>query len=193
MTASEELKAAGTQARLRIAVRGLVQGVGFRPFVYRLACELQLKGWVSNTSHGVFIEAEGKAQHLEQLLARLWIEKPESAAIQSLETSCLDPKGYEFFEIRESEELGAKTAFVMPDIAACTNCRSEIFDPANRRYRYPFTNCAHCGPRFSIIEALPYDRCRTVMKNFQMCEACEREFTDPEDRRFHAQPNACPQ
>ncbi|MDZ7368321.1 MAG: carbamoyltransferase HypF [candidate division KSB1 bacterium] len=179
-------------ARLRVTIRGAVQGVGFRPFVYRLATALELTGWVSNSSSGVFIEVEGTPAQLEIFLLRLEKEKPPRSFIQSLESSFLDPAGYAVFEIRPSEERGEKTALVLPDIATCPDCLREIFDPANRRYRYPFTNCTNCGPRFTIIEALPYDRPNTTMKKFVMCATCRQEYDDPLDRRFHAQPNACP-
>lgn len=179
--------------RVRIIIRGAVQGVGFRPFVYRLASELKLTGWVSNTAQGVFIEAEGSKELLDQLLLRLEKEKPVLASIQSFEFSYLDPVDFGAFEIKESGNAGAKTALILPDIATCPECLSEIFDPANRRYRYPFTNCTHCGPRYSIIEALPYDRPNTSMKRFAMCPACRKEYEDPSDRRFHAQPTACPE
>ena len=178
--------------RAKVTVRGAVQGVGFRPHVFRLATELHLEGWVLNSSQGVFIEVEGAADMLRQFLLRLEKEKPSRAVIQSLEYSFLDAVGYDGFEIRESEECGPKTVLILPDIATCADCLREISRPANRRYRYPFTNCTNCGPRFSIIEALPYDRPNTSMKKFVMCPECEREYRDPRDRRFHAQPNACP-
>jgi hydrogenase maturation protein HypF len=178
--------------RLRIAVRGAVQGVGFRPFVYRLARDLRLDGWVTNTPQGVVIEVEGPAAALEACLVRLERERPAPAIIQSLEPTWLDPVPYSGFEIRESASGGETTALVLPDIATCPECRADIADPANRRYRYPFTNCTNCGPRFSIIESLPYDRPRTSMRAFTMCPACLAEYHDPADRRFHAQPNACP-
>ncbi len=181
-----------TIRRLHIVIRGAVQGVGFRPFVYRLATEMDLTGWVVNSAQGVFIEVEGDRTSLDAFLLRLEKEKPPRAFIQSLEYSLLDPLGYTAFEIRQSDESGEKTALVMPDIATCPDCLREIFDPSNRRYRYPFTNCTNCGPRFTIIESLPYDRPRTSMKMFTMCEECQREYDDPLDRRFHAQPNACP-
>jgi hydrogenase maturation protein HypF len=179
-------------SRLRLAIRGAVQGVGFRPFIYRLALELGLSGWVNNSSQGVFIEVEGERQQLEKFLLRIEPERPPQSFIQSLESAFLDPQGFTQFEIRKSDDGGEKTAIVLPDIATCEDCLGEIFDPANRRYQYPFTNCTNCGPRFSIIEALPYDRANTTLKNFAMCEACAAEYRDPLDRRFHAQPNACP-
>src|ERR1017187_1540449 len=180
------------KTRLKLAVRGAVQGVGFRPFVFRLAEELKLAGWVNNSPQGVFIEAEGPRAALEKFLLRLEAEKPVRSFIQSLEPSWLDATGFKDFEIRASETNGGKTALVMPDIATCPDCLREIFDPKNRRHRYPFTNCTNCGPRFSIIESLPYDRANTSMKAFTMGLQCRAEYDDPRDRRFHAQPNACP-
>ena len=180
------------KTRLKLAVRGAVQGVGFRPFVFRLAEELKLAGWVNNSPQGVFIEVEGPRAALEKFLLRLGTEKPVRSFIQSLESSWLDSAGYNIFEIRASETGGGKTALVMPDIATCPDCLREMFDSQNRRHRYPFTNCTNCGPRFSIIESLPYDRANTSMKQFAMCPACQAEYDDPLNRRFHAQPNACP-
>lgn len=179
-------------ARLKMTIRGAVQGVGFRPFVYRLAAELELSGWVNNTARGVFIEVEGPREKLDQFLLRVEREKPAISFIQSLESSFADPAGYAGFEIRKSEG-GEKTALVLPDIATCPECIREIFEAGNRRFGYPFTNCTNCGPRYTIIESLPYDRPRTTMKKFTMCAACEREYRDPGNRRFHAQPNACPE
>lgn len=173
-------------------VRGAVQGVGFRPFIYRLATDTGLNGWVNNSPQGVFIEVEGPRSALETFLLRLEAEKPPRSSIQSLEASWLDPVGYVGFEIRPSEAGGAKTALVLPDIATCPDCLAEILDPHNRRHGYPFTNCTNCGPRFSIIESLPYDRANTSMKAFTMCPQCQAEYDNPRDRRFHAQPNACP-
>jgi len=181
--------------RMRIVARGTVQGVGFRPFVYRLATGLRLTGWVNNTAHGVYIEVEGPQERLDEFLVRIPGEKPAVSTIQSLEHKILDPAGYKAFEIVESEETGGTgeiTAAILPDIATCSDCRREMFDPADRRYRYPFVNCTNCGPRFSIVEALPYDRPNTTMKAFEMCPECAAEYKDPADRRFHAQPNACP-
>jgi hydrogenase maturation protein HypF len=177
--------------RARVAVQGIVQGVGFRPCVYRLATEMRLNGWILNSGQGVFIEIEGTRERLQSFLLRLEKEKPPRAVIQSMEFSFLDAVGYDRFEIRSSDQSGRKTASILPDIAVCADCLQEIFDPANRRYRYPFTNCTNCGPRFTIIEALPYDRPHTSMKRFAMCADCEREYHAPSDRRFHAQPNAC--
>ena len=181
-----------TTSRLHIVIRGAVQGVGFRPFVYRLAVELGLHGRVRNSPQGVFIDAEGPKETLDVFLLRVHADKPPISFIQSLEFSQLDPAGFTSFEIEESVQAGSATALVLPDIATCPECASEIADPHDRRYRYPFTNCTHCGPRFSIIESIPYDRANTSMKEFIMCDECRREYEDPLNRRFHAQPNACP-
>jgi len=178
--------------RLHGVIRGAVQGVGFRPFVYRLARELALTGWVQNTPQGVFVEAEGPQESLNAFVLRLASERPPRSFIQSFEFSFLDPAAATSFDIRPSERGGEKTALVMPDLALCEDCLRELFDPADRRYRYPFINCTNCGPRFSIITALPYDRPNTTMRDFVMCPACRHEYEDPLDRRFHAQPNACP-
>ena len=137
--------------RAKITVLGAVQGVGFRPFVYRLATQLRLNGWVLNSSQGVFIEIEGPLHLLQAFLVRLEKEKSPLAIVQSLEFSFLDAVGYDRFEIRHSEHTGQKTALILPDVAICSRCLQEILDPSNRRYRYPFTNCTNCGPRFSII------------------------------------------
>ncbi len=152
--------------RVGIAVRGAVQGVGFRPFVYRLAGELQIVGWVLNSSQGVSIEAEGPPGSLQRFLSRLQKELPARAVVQSFESWQLEPVGDRAFEIRESAEGGSKTALILPDLATCADCLREILDPTDRRFRYPFTNCTNCGPRFSIITALPYDRANTSMKKF---------------------------
>ncbi len=178
--------------RVKIVVRGAVQGVGFRPFVYRLATALGLHGWVLNSSQGAFIEAEGPRTRLDQFVLRVQNEKPRLAIIQSFEVTFLDAIGHTVFAIRESENSGGKSALILPDIATCPDCLREINAPDNRRYRYPFTNCTHCGPRFTIIESLPYDRPNTSMKKFAMCPECLAEYHDPADRRFHAQPIACP-
>ncbi len=178
--------------RLRLAVRGAVQGVGFRPFVYRLAQARQLRGWCCNAPQGVVIEVEGERAQLDDFRLALEREIPPRAAIHGLELSWLDAAGLGPFAIIESDTAGAASAEVAPDIGLCESCRGELLDPANRRYRYPFINCTNCGPRFSIIDALPYDRANTSMRAFTMCPDCHREYHDPADRRFHAEPNACP-
>lgn len=178
--------------RLHIHIHGAVQGVGFRPFVYRLATELALTGWIINDTHGVVIEVEGPQPRLDRFLERLRKEKPPLATIHALDVTRQHPAGDSSFEIRRSEGQGSKTTLILPDIATCDDCLREVFDPTNRRYRYPFTNCTNCGPRLSIIQALPYDRPHTTMNHFSMCPACQHEYDNPLDRRFHAQPNACP-
>ncbi len=178
--------------KVKITIRGVVQGVGFRPFIYRLAKELDIKGWIINSSQGVFIEAESDRLTLEKFLLKIDTDRPKNSYIQSFEHTWLDPEGFQLFEIRESVEAGSKTALVLPDISTCNDCLEEIFDPKNRRYLYPFTNCTNCGPRFSIIASLPYDRRNTTMAEFEMCDDCRVEYTDPLNRRFHAEPTACP-
>ena len=179
--------------RLRIEVSGAVQGVGFRPFVFRIAGEIGLTGWVCNSPQGAVIEAEGSGEMLQRFLLRLRTDAPRHADIRDLRSSNLGPAGYGSFEVRDSHLSGPKTAVVLPDIATCADCLGEIFDRNDRRYLYPFTNCTNCGPRYSILDALPYDRLRTTMKGFTMCARCRVEYEDPGDRRFHAQPNACPE
>ncbi|MCU0365463.1 MAG: carbamoyltransferase HypF [Ignavibacteriaceae bacterium] len=178
--------------RIHISIRGAVQGVGFRPFIYKLANELNLSGYVLNNSSGVFIEAEGNEPILRNFLSRIEADKPKLSVITSLEHSFLDPLGYSKFEIKESQENKDVSAFILPDISVCDDCLKEMFDPNDRRYLYPFINCTNCGPRFSIIESLPYDRPNTSMKNFEMCDKCQDEYKNTLDRRFHAQPTACP-
>ncbi len=176
----------------KLKVQGVVQGVGFRPFVYRLAHEHNLKGWVRNTSGSVKIEVEGDEVALKSFLAALKAKSPPMAHIEKTEATFHSPSGYTSFVIRESQSQRGEYQLVSPDIAICEACIREIFCPTDRRHRYPFTNCTNCGPRFTIIEDIPYDRSKTTMRKFQMCPECQREYDDPLDRRFHAQPNACP-
>lgn len=183
----------GATTLLRLRIRGAVQGVGFRPFVYRLAHELELDGWVRNDSHGVELEVEGPRADLERFLARLPVEKPAPAILQSIAAEWLPPRGHSGFAIQHSTTRAGKSAVVLPDLATCAECQSELFAPGNRRFHYPFTNCTHCGPRFSIVLGLPYDRPATTMRGFAMCPACRAEYEEPTCRRFHAQPNACPE
>ncbi|MDZ7316318.1 MAG: carbamoyltransferase HypF [candidate division KSB1 bacterium] len=181
-----------SKLRLRIVLRGVVQGVGFRPFVYRLAEAMGLCGWVRNDSGGLTIEVEAEKETLDHFFLRLQAEKPSKAVVTGCEISFLDPVGYSEFMIRPSETHSEELTLMLPDVATCPDCLRELFDPTNRRYRYPFITCTHCGPRFTIIEKLPYDRPNTTMRDFPMCESCRREYEDPNDRRFHAQPIACP-
>jgi hydrogenase maturation protein HypF len=178
--------------RLRLEVRGAVQGVGFRPFVYRLAEELGVNGWVANGPEGVLLEAEGLVETLNEFAQRVRSDAPPQAAIHELNAAWLAPCGHQGFEIRQSAQSGARTTVVLPDVALCDACRHELLSPGDRRFHYPFINCTNCGPRFSIIEALPYDRPNTTMARFTMCRECATEYHDPRNRRFHAQPNACP-
>jgi len=180
------------EARKRIRVQGVVQGVGFRPFVYRLAHTWGLTGWVLNHSGGVDIEAEGPSVALEGFTKDLRLKAPPVAHIERIQVEDVPLEGSEAFEIRHSRFAEGEYPLVSPDIATCPDCLRELFDPADRRYLYPFINCTNCGPRFTIIESMPYDRPRTTMRDFRMCPQCQREYDDPLDRRFHAQPNACP-
>jgi len=175
----------------RIRVRGQVQGVGFRPFVYRLAQELNLAGWVRNDGEGVDIEAQGAVQAVEALIVRLETEAPPLASVTSVEVTEAPMSDARGFEIKVSRHGTANTS-VTPDSATCPDCLAELFDPANRRWRHAFINCTHCGPRYTLTRRLPYDRPHTSMAAFDMCPDCRREYDDPVDRRFHAQPNACP-
>jgi len=177
---------------LRISVRGVVQGVGFRPFVYQLATKHNLKGWVCNTSGDVKIEVEGERRALDRFLDELVAMAPPLALLEDVSVTNHTPQGYSGFEIKHSIAEEGKYQLVSPDIAICKPCLGEVLTPSDRRYRYPFTNCTNCGPRFTIIEDIPYDRPKTTMRSFKMCPQCQREYDDPMDRRFHAQPNACP-
>src|SRR5579862_2703611 len=178
--------------RLRIALRGAVQGVGFRPFVYRLATELSLTGWVLNSSSGLVVEVEGPADDLTLFQQRLEHERPEASVITVRESSSIAVEGSAGFEILASDNDSGKSVNVLPDLATCRECREELFDPANRRFEYPFTNCTNCGPRYTIVVDIPYDRPNTTMRDFVLCPDCREEYENPANRRFHAQPNACP-
>ena len=178
--------------RVRVRVEGVVQGVGFRPFVHRLAGELGLAGFVLNDARGAVIEAEGDPAALEALLARLVSDAPPLATVEIAATEVVPACGDAGFAIAESASAGRPDAQISPDTATCPACLRELFDPADRRYRYPFINCTDCGPRFTIVRGVPYDRPLTTMAGFTMCARCQAEYDDPSDRRFHAQPNACP-
>ncbi|MET0771315.1 MAG: Sua5/YciO/YrdC/YwlC family protein, partial [Solirubrobacteraceae bacterium] len=177
--------------RVRVRVAGVVQGVGFRPFVHRLAEDLGLRGTVRNDARGVEIEAEGPDEAVRALLARLAADAPPLARVESVEAVDVPPQGGCGFTI-EASRGGAAAALVSADVATCADCLRELRDPADRRHRYPFVNCTNCGPRFTIVRGVPYDRPLTTMARFAMCDACRAEYEDPRDRRFHAQPNACP-
>jgi hydrogenase maturation protein HypF len=179
-------------SRKRIQVRGIVQGVGFRPFVYNLANRLGLAGFVLNHSGGVTIEIEGTIDAVDDFVHRLCSEAPPLASIENTSVADLEVLGDPSFSIRTSHEEAGEFSLISPDVATCADCWQEFGNPENRRYLYPFTNCTNCGPRYTIVEDIPYDRPKTTMSPFQMCESCRREYEDPADRRFHAQPNACP-
>jgi hydrogenase maturation protein HypF len=177
---------------LKLEVYGIVQGVGFRPFIYNIARRNKLSGWVRNTSGSVEIVVEGREEDLNSFLHSLKNEAPPICRIKSIEASRLPASGYINFEIKKSRAYEGSYQLISPDIASCSQCLTEIMNPNDRRYRYPFTNCTNCGPRFTIIKAVPYDRPRTTMAHFKMCSQCQQEYNDPANRRFHAQPNACP-
>ena len=176
----------------KIRVWGVVQGVGFRPFVYRLAHYYGLSGLVRNTSGNVEIEVEGNENSLKSFIEDLETKAPPMSHIEKIEASFFPGRGAKNFEIHTSHSESGKYQLVSPDIATCSDCRRELFCSTDRRYRYPFINCTNCGPRFTIMEDIPYDRARTTMSRFQMCPDCQQEYDDPLNRRFHAQPNACP-
>ncbi|MDQ3637508.1 MAG: carbamoyltransferase HypF, partial [Actinomycetota bacterium] len=181
-----------TRERREISVRGIVQGVGFRPFIYALARRRGLTGLVRNDAEGVHIEAEGPLEELELFLREVKQEAPPLAVVEAVAWRPLAVRREREFRIEESREGVRRRALISPDVATCEDCLEELFDPADRRYRYSFTNCTNCGPRFTITHSVPYDRAMTTMAHFEMCPECQREYDDPSDRRFHAQPNACP-
>jgi len=177
--------------RRRIRVTGIVQGVGFRPFVLRQATQLALTGFVANSGQGVEIEAQGRPEAIDQLLGLLQQAKAP-AVVERIEAMIMPPRQGHDFTIAPSQTTGPVSTLIAPDLATCQDCQRELFDVSNRRYRYPFINCTHCGPRLTIIRAIPYDRPTTSMAAFSMCPSCQAEYDDPQNRRFHAQPNACP-
>ncbi len=177
---------------MRIQCRGAVQGVGFRPAVHRLATGLDLAGWVLNGPDGVVIEVEGPERSVDEFVDRLPVSMPPLARLDGMETASVPPSGEVGFVVRASQVGPRARAVVPPDSALCADCRAEMEDPADRRHRYPFITCTNCGPRFSLVRSLPYDRERTAMACFPLCEKCEAEYTDPSDRRFHAEPVCCP-
>lgn len=192
-TPAESAPGAPAEHRLRrrFKVHGVVQGVGFRPFVYVSARELALSGTVVNTGSGVVAEVEGGAAAVAEFGRRLRTDAPVLAVVESVHESDLSPLGGTEFTIGESRGEGPARTLVSPDVATCRECLAEMRDPANRRYRHPFITCTHCGPRFTIVTGVPYDRAATTMAAFEMCADCRAEYGDPGDRRFHAQPVAC--
>src|ERR1700690_2621379 len=179
------------EVRRQIEVSGLVQGVGFRPYVYRLATASGLKGTIRNTSAGVVIEVQGAAPGVEEFVRGLPAEIPPLAKITSLSVRHIPCNGDREFVILHSEAGAQMRTLISPDVAVCADCLRELLDPADRRYRYPFINCTNCGPRFTIVRDIPYDRASTSMASFPMCAVCQAEYDNPLNRRFHAQPNAC--
>lgn len=188
-----KLKNKTTLVRKRYEIQGLVQGVGFRPFVFKLAKDLKLLGWVSNTNEGVLIEAQGSVEILNKFLHSLHTLKPKISSITNIKVHSISTVKENDFSIKKSDTQSKPNTIILPDLATCSDCLKDMSTKGNRRYRYPFTNCTNCGPRFSIIQKLPYDRQNTTMQSFKMCLECEKEYNDPYDRRFHAQPNACPE
>jgi hydrogenase maturation protein HypF len=180
------------RSRRRLRVRGVVQGVGFRPFVFLAATQLALAGWVLNDGDGVTIEVEGEDLAIDELIRRLRKQAPELAVVESVESEELELSGTAGFEIMHSRTSSSNRTLVSPDIATCADCLRELADPADRRYRHPFITCTNCGPRFTFITALPYDRSTTTMARFPLCPACRADYENLSDRRFHAQSVACP-
>ncbi|MCX5813945.1 MAG: acylphosphatase, partial [Proteobacteria bacterium] len=179
-------------SRCHIVIKGTVQGVGFRPFVYRLAGTYKVKGSVLNSSRGVIIEAEGEEGKIESFINAIKGHPPALSKINSFEVTRLPPAGFTSFQILKSSPDKSNEALIPPDVGTCKSCAEEILNPLDRHYQYPFTNCTNCGPRFTIIEEVPYDRPGTSMKTFNMCNDCANEYNNPLNRRFHAQPVACP-
>lgn len=189
----------GAATRRRIEIEGVVQGVGFRPFIYRLAQRFGIRGWVLNSSGGVVIEAESDEETLDSFVSAIQAELPPLARIEKLisveiqDGASVGPQGEDLFTIRQSTAIAGHFALVPSDVATCTDCFRDFTDASNRRYCYPFTNCTNCGPRYTIIRDVPYDRPKTTMDEFPMCPACQAEYDDPSNRRFHAEPNTCPE
>ena len=182
----------GKIIRLQIKVNGIVQGVGFRPYISRLATENKLSGFVRNSDSGVEIEVEGEIDWVDKFRSKLKIKAPPLSDIVDIKTTVIKVRHSKNFEIVKSKKKSGNQTIISPDIAVCNDCLEELSNPSDRRYMYPFINCTNCGPRLTIIEGTPYDRKNTTMKYFKMCKACEKEYHNPGDRRFHAQPNACP-
>src|SRR5258708_10571998 len=178
--------------RRRILVQGIVQGVGFRPFVYTQASSLGLAGFVFNDSAGVTIEVEGKKDALDAFQRALREDAPPLAHVNTVIVEAIAPRHESTFIITQSKANSERSALISPDTSVCEECLRELFDPADRRYQYPFINCTNCGPRFTIVQDVPYDRAKTTMSAFPLCPTCQTEYNDPLNRRFHAQPNACP-
>ena len=179
--------------RANVRVNGIVQGVGFRPFIHRQITAFGLTGWIRNNSRGVELEIEGEKDAVERFIAEIPEKKPALAVVESVSFDLLPVKGYADFRILPSQDLGVHQTLISPDTCICPDCLRELFTPGDRRYRYAFINCTNCGPRFTIIRDIPYDRPRTTMAPFPMCPACASEYADIRDRRYHAQPDCCPE
>lgn len=177
--------------RVKVGIEGIVQGVGFRPFIYQLAHQYHLAGYVTNTSTGVEIEVEGETEDIETFLKAIPEQKPPLALITHISSKPIPLQNESVFQIKPSQVKAKRTTLISPDVCICEDCLRELFDPKDRRFRYPFINCTNCGPRYTIINDIPYDRANTSMRRFKMCPQCEAEYNDPTNRRFHAQPNAC--
>ena len=178
--------------RKKIIVQGIVQGVGFRPFIYNLAESFNISGFVSNTSQGVIIEAESELNIIDSFIDEITAKSPPLAVITNVNSAEIRVQNSSDFVIKKSDSVDSISTLISPDIAVCDDCLEELLDPNDRRYLYPFINCTNCGPRYTIIDNIPYDRPYTSMKDFKMCPECQSEYDDPSNRRFHAQPNACP-
>ncbi|MFZ3071738.1 MAG: acylphosphatase, partial [Thermodesulfobacteriota bacterium] len=187
MTAGQET------LRTRIRVKGIVQGVGFRPFIYNLAKRHNLKGFCLNDSEGVLIEAEGRSSDIETFITEIKESPPPLSKVDEAIVEKLPPAGFRDFSIKESLHDERKFSQISPDVSVCEECIVELENPDDRRYEYPFINCTNCGPRYSITLGIPYDRKNTTMAKFTMCQECLAEYQNPESRRFHAEPNACPE
>ena len=175
---------------LKIQVQGIVQGVGFRPFVHRLALQNNLKGYAYNDAQGIIIHIQGNSKDTDTFLEQLKSQAPVLSKIENIEIEEYPMESFNDFQIKESQN-GIHQTLISPDIAPCEDCIHEMLDPNNRRYHYPFINCTNCGPRYSIIQDIPYDRKNTTMSDFKLCSQCDKEYHDIQDRRYHAQPNAC--
>ena len=176
---------------IEVQVSGIVQGVGFRPYVYTLAQKLNLNGWINNDDRGVNIALEGQSKNIENFMSKLKNSPPPLSKIDDIEITELKLKNYTSFEIIQSQTSLNKSTIISPDIAVCDDCIDDINDEKNFRFEYSLTNCTNCGPRYSIIQTVPYDRCNTSMSNFVMCKECEDEYKNPLNRRYHAQPVSC--
>jgi hydrogenase maturation protein HypF len=191
VSSQQSAEGIGSRGRRRLVIRGVVRGVGFRPFVARLAAELRLTGHCGNDEVSVFVEAEGAIDALDDLSRRIRAEAPSLSLVIDITQATMDVQGDASFRIVDSRSVPGARTLIAPDVATCEDCLDEMTDPGDRRYRHPFVTCTNCGPRFTIIQDLPYDRPTTTMAGFPMCDRCAAEYADPSDRRYHAQPISC--